>query len=126
MLSTADIVWNRACQGGGDSPCRGDTALASLLLFHGAAMNGGVLHAVGCLSVEQRAHAKDGFRYFGFASVEDVITRGETVPSESVDIGNIAATLDSEYCAVIPSDSTLVERFEEHFARTPSEFSQVE
>src|SRR5439155_15972949 len=31
-LTTADRVWNRACQGGGETPRVGDTALAALLV----------------------------------------------------------------------------------------------
>jgi hypothetical protein len=64
-LSLADRIWNRAC---GQDPLRtlpGDRALADLLFAHGLAMNGGVLHAVECLTESELSDAQAGFSYSG-------------------------------------------------------------
>jgi len=61
VLSQADIIWNRAC---GEDSLRshpGDRVLADLLLAHGLAMNGGVLHAVECLSSDELLDAESGY-----------------------------------------------------------------
>ena len=54
-LTDADMIWNWAC---GEGPLRslpGDRALADLLRANGLAMNGGVLHAIGCLTATELA-----------------------------------------------------------------------
>ena len=44
-MERADDIWNRATTGGGREAREGDLALSAALLFHGAVMSGGVLHA---------------------------------------------------------------------------------
>jgi hypothetical protein len=125
VLGASDIVWNRACEGGGEEPRSGDAALASLLLFHGAAMNGGFLHAVDCLTPAERERAKAGYVYFGLDPVAELISNGEAVPADAVKTGEVEAALDAQYWAVVPSDSVLVQRFQEHYSERPNEYSPV-
>lgn len=62
-MKDADLVWNRACYGGGSRPQLGDHHVAKLLHFHGLAMNGGVFHACGIVAAEAIGEAVNGFRY---------------------------------------------------------------
>ncbi len=57
-MTTADLIWNRACEGGGSNPGKGDRAPAALLKAHGLAMNRGVLYAVECLAPSELADAE--------------------------------------------------------------------
>jgi hypothetical protein len=107
-------VWNRAAmKKGGPTPRAGDAALSALLLAHGMVMNGGVFHAVAdALNPEEMAAACEGFRFFGFdevAELLEVATRTKWT-SESEEVFN------ARYGRSIPSDSVLGERFERHFA----------
>jgi hypothetical protein len=124
-LTNKDKIWNRACEGGGDSPRAGDIALASMLLFHGPAMNGGVLHAVECLSSEQLTAAKAGYTYFGFDAIADLITSAERAINEGQDLEAREAILDQQYWAVIPDDGALSKSFEWHRSQHPFEYSPV-
>jgi hypothetical protein len=122
-LTVADEVWNRACDGGGDSPRAGDQALAALLLFHGPAMNGGVLHAIECLSSDQLSSALAGYRYFGFESVAVLISEAENTIQPDLDIDTIEAVFDQQYLEKIPDDGKLANRFESHQRENPNEYS---
>jgi hypothetical protein len=124
-LTVADEVWNRACEGGGESPCAGDRALAALLLFHGPAMNGGVLHAVECLSPDQLTAALHGFRHFGFESVAVLIGEAEKAIHIEQDIDTLEAIFDQQYWAQIPDDGVLVKSFEVHLRENPQEYSPI-
>ena len=126
QLTTADRVWNRACQGGGETPRVGDTALAALLVFHGAAMNGGVLHGVECLSTEELVASSAGYRFFGFAPVAELIARASNVLKIGEELEGHERKLDHEYAALIPDDSTLVKRFERHFQANAPDFSPIQ
>ena len=72
----ADEVWNRACDPYGPFTHPGDVALAAVLLCHGMAMNGGLLHAVEGLEPDQLERALAGYRYLDLdaaaAAVEDI------------------------------------------------------
>jgi hypothetical protein len=124
MPSIADLIWNRACYGGGADPREGDVALAALLLVHGRVMNGGVLHGVECSESQLRA-AKAGYCYFGFTGVAELLARAEQLVRSDVELGEHERQLDQEYAKHIPSDSTLVKRFEEHYVRNPLAFLPV-
>ena len=70
--SVAHRVRNRAAlESGGECPGPGDRALSSLLLAHGLVMNGGVHHALQCLSPSELHAAIDAYSYFG---LDDVAT----------------------------------------------------
>ena len=113
-FTVADKIWNRACEGGGDFPLGGDRALADLLLFHGLAMNGGVLHATECLSSDQLNQAKNGYRYFGYELISDLLVEAEEAARNSQDLDDLDVDFDARYAARIPDDETLVRSFENH------------
>jgi hypothetical protein len=124
-LSTMDKIWNRACDGGGDYPCAGDQALAALLVFHGLAMNGGVLHATECCSSDQLTEAQAGFRYFGRDRVAVLIAEAEEATRLGQDTYKLEAVFDQKYWAEIPDDGVLVNSFESHHKTNPQEFSPL-
>lgn len=144
-LTETDLIWNRACEGGGSNPRRGDRALAALIRAHGLAMNGGVLHAVECLSKPELLDAESGYRFFGFGSVADLIRRARQFSEADTrsgratgllsrirrlfraadDLETQESQLDSEYAALIPDDSVLLERFQEHWRTHASDFAPL-
>jgi hypothetical protein len=110
-------VWNRAAfDSAGDRDRRENRALADLLLFHGYVMNGGLGHGFD-LSTDEVAAALDGFRFFGFTELADFLAG---IVGES---GERQEELSSEYRRFVPSDATLVERFEEHYRDFPDDFA---
>ena len=124
-LTEADMMWNRAC---GDDPLRslpGDRALADLLRAHGLAMNGGVLHAVECLTAEELTNAEAGYRFYGFAEVASLLTRARKLFETGDDLERHEQQLDQQYAALIPSDSSLVECFEKRLQARPSDFAPL-
>ena len=124
-LSYCDHVWNRACEGGGDHPCAGDVALAAVILFHGPANNGGVLHATECLSAAQLEEARAGFRYYGFDLVADLLMQAEKVIHLDSNIGSLETVFDHRYWKQISDDSVLTECFARHFQMHPTEYSPM-
>ena len=62
MSADADEVWNRACDPDAPFTHPGDAALAAVLLCHGTAMNGGLLHAAEGLERDQLERAVAGHR----------------------------------------------------------------
>ena len=124
-LTIADRVWNRACQGGGGSPRAGDSALSALLLFHGAAMNGGVLHAVGCLSPEELTAAQLGYNYFGISGIAALIGSAQEAIRQERDLDDLEPKFDQDYWAAVPDDGTLVNAFTAHFNANAAEFSPL-
>ena len=120
-LIDADTIWNRAC---GEDPLRslpGDLALADLLRAHGLAMNGGVLHAVECLTVSELYDAEAGYRFYDLDGVASLLSRARTIFETGEDLGSHEQRLDRQYAAMIPSDSSLVERFEKRLKSHPAE-----
>jgi len=124
-LTKADMIWNRAC---GEDPLRalpGDRALADLLRAHGLVMNGGVLHAVECLTVDELSDAEAGYRYYGFDSVASLLARARGIFEAAVDQGSHEQQFDGEYAQKIPSDNSLVERFRNRLKSGPSDFAPL-
>jgi hypothetical protein len=124
-LTDADMIWNRAC---GDDALRslpGDRALNDLLRAHGRAMNGGVLHAVECLTASELSDAKAGYRFYGLDGVASLLSRARTIFETDDDLGSYEQQLDRRYVAMIPSDSSLVERFEKRLNSCPWEFAPI-
>jgi hypothetical protein len=121
-----DQIWNRAAQGGGDSPDRGDRALASLLLLHGLSMNGGVHHAIECLSPNELADAIEGFAYFGFDEMTTWLTAAssDSILRQWTDDTEIAAL--NRYAELIPDDDFLATRFDVVYNERTSEFAPLE
>jgi hypothetical protein len=130
-LSRADAIWNRACEGDATASSPGDRALAALLVLHGLVMNGGVLHAVGCLGPQELAGAMAGYRFFGFDGVAVMLADAKSFAeihdsrNSQHDLDSIEADLDKRYLALIPDDSTLFVRFAAYLLRSPSEFAPL-
>ena len=124
-LTESDMIWNRAC---GEDPLRaltGDRALADLLYAHGLAMNGGVLHAVECMTAEDLSDAQAGYRFYGFADVASLLSRARGTFEAADDLGSHEQRLDGEYAHFVPSDSSLVERFQMRLKSKPSDFAPL-
>ena len=124
-LTEADMIWNRAC---GEDPLRslpGDRALADLLRAHGLAMNGGVLHAVECLTAEELTDAEAGYRYVVLGEVASLLSRARKLFETGEDLERHQQQLDREYADLIPSDSSLVECFEKRLQANPSDFAPL-
>jgi hypothetical protein len=74
VSTDADRIWNRACGVPIDpSLAPGDRHLASALLFHGYAMNGGVHHALEGLTESELEAAARGLAWLGFTEVAQAL-----------------------------------------------------
>ena len=96
-MRPADIIWNRACEGGGRNPSTGDHALAALLKAHGLAMNGGIMHAVECLDASELADAESGYRFFDLGAVADLLSRARKILEADLDLESYESQLDQDY-----------------------------
>jgi len=131
-LTVADPVWNRAAmEAGGPEAREGDLALAALLSIHSLATNGGLLHSVESHDSRAIERGTEGFRYFGLLDAAEavgwVVNR---VAATDLDADTDAAEqLESEadlrYGQAVPTDSTLVTRFEEIFAERSEAFAPL-
>jgi hypothetical protein len=124
-LTKAEMIWNRAC---GEDPLRtlpGDRALSDLLRAHGLVMNGGVLHAVECLTDNELSNAKLGYRFYGLEGVTSLLSRAKSVFESAEDLECHEQQLDRQYADMIPTDSSLVVRFEERLKSNPSDFAPL-
>ena len=116
-----DQIWNRAClESGGPLPAAGDVALASLLLAHGLVMNGGVVHALECLSQAEISAAIAGFDYFGLTEAAKVL---KEAPDESEETEE---RLNQLYWAAVPNDETLAHAFRVKLLASPEAFAPTE
>ena len=119
----ADRIWDRALKETGLAPRAGDSALKALLAFHGEAMNGGVLHAIGSSSAAELKAARDGYRYFGFDSIAKLIAP----PSkDEPDLDLLEERLDDEYYADIPDDEVLVRAVYAHIRSHPEAYAPID
>lgn len=125
MLSIPDIIWNRACYGGGDSPRAGDKHLAALLHYHGAAMNSGVFHATEFCSASELRDAKGGYRYFGLVEVANLIQKSQAVLRANESPGDYEREFDATYFR-LAGGSILCARFAEKYEQDPDEYSPVQ
>jgi hypothetical protein len=126
VLSTRDLVWNRACFGDNASSMPGDRALAALLAFHGPAMNGGVLHAAECLTDAHVIAAADGYRYFGFPSVAALVRRARLVVRNGEVTSELEREFNEQYWQQIPNDGALVKAFEADYAAQSENYEPVQ
>ena len=116
-------------EAGGDDTRAGDHALSGLLSFHSRAMSGGVLDAVETATAEDLTLAEDGFRFFALADAADVVARVRSVLAagdlSASDLEELERDADSRYAAIVPSDGTIVERFESRLRAEPDLFAPV-
>ena len=107
-------------ESGGNAARAGDRALADLLLAHGMVMNGGVVHAIEALSLEEYSAALSGFRFFGFDEVALLLEGALRASEEDQD------RADRSYGRLIPWDEVLIERFEAYYRFSPEAFAPIE
>jgi hypothetical protein len=124
-LTKAEMIWNRACA---EDPLRslpGDRALADLLRAHGLVMNGGVLHALECLTANELSDAELGYRFYGLDGVHSLLSRATRIFESAEELESHEQQLDRQYADMIPTDSSLVARFEERLKANPSDFAPL-
>jgi hypothetical protein len=126
-MAIVDEIWNRACDRRCAEPRAGDAALGALLLFHGAAMNGGIDHAIECLTSEQVQAAAVGYRYFGFGRVAEMVFHAPERFRGLDDDAHEAylASAEHVYGSEIPGDSILVDRFQRHHEANPDQYAPM-
>lgn len=124
-LTDADRIWNRACYRDPSLSLPGDRALNDLLLAHGYTMNGGVLHAIECLSPSELAAAQAGYRYYGFDSIASLLALARDIFEAGKDLGDHETRLDDKYSTVIWLDKTLSDAFEKRLKLCPSDFAPL-
>jgi hypothetical protein len=127
----ADEIWNRACDPAQPFTHPGDAALAAVLLCHGMAMNGGLLHAVQALEPDERERAAAGFRLLGLddaaAAVEAVarqaarLTVGDAAAEERLEV-----EAGRRYDEALPEwDETIDRAFRAHLQRHPEAYAPL-
>ncbi len=122
-LTIPEQIWQRACGNGPAAPRTGDIALMAMLTFHGLVMNMGALHAIKCLTEDQVAASRAGYRYYGFGNIAGVIGAGQHAIAQELDLDELEETLEEAYGAIINDDGVLMKAFEEHHARDPSAYA---
>ncbi|MGY2129720.1 hypothetical protein [Blastococcus sp. SYSU DS0617] len=131
-MSSEDEIWNRACDPNGPFTHPGDAALAAVLMCHGMAMNGGLLHAVQGLEVDQRERVVAGFRLLG---LDDAARAVEAVAQGAARLaaGDLAAEerLEVEagrrYDEALPEwDETIERAFRAHLERHPEAYAPLD
>jgi hypothetical protein len=120
----ADAVWNRACEPR-RFPSPGDDALSALLLLHGMAMNGGLLHAVEGLTDDELDRGVQAFRYLDLREAADAVERiareARVLDASDVDAADsLELAADEAYRTALPEDDETIDRaFCAHFAQHP-------
>ncbi|NEK86070.1 hypothetical protein GCU60_09910 [Blastococcus saxobsidens] len=131
-MTDPDEIWNRACDPFAPFTHPGDAALAAVLLCHGMAMNGGLLHAVEGLEPDQRERAVAGFRLLGLdaaaTAVEDIArskdARAADDPGADDDLEEEA---NRRYDEALPEwDATIERAFRADLASHPEAYAPVE
>lgn len=128
----ADEIWNRACDPSLSSTHPGDAALVAVLLCHGMAMNGGLLHAVQGLEPDERERAVAGFRLLGLdaaaAAVEAVARQAAQLRADDAAAGErLEVEAGRRYDEALPEwDETIDRAFRAHLQRHPEAYAPVE
>lgn len=120
-----DLIWNRACNVGLNFLLRGDRALAAMIVFHSAAMNGGVLHALECITPRDIAAAEEGYRFFDLNNVAELLNEFKSGPKDDCDLDAWESELDGRYGQLVRDDSVLFESFKRALESKPSDFAPV-
>jgi len=88
-------------------------------------MNGGVLHAVECLTARERIDAESGYRLYELDAVASLLSRARRIVETGTYPGMHEQEFDAQYADLIPSDGSLVERFEKHLELNPFEYAPL-
>lgn len=83
-------------------------------------MNGGVVHALECMSQHEVAAAVAGFNYFGLAEAARVFQQLPDGTDET------EKRLNELYWAVVPSDETLAHAFRVKLLALPAAFAPTD
>ncbi len=90
-------------------------------------MNGGVTHAVECLTQEELDASIRGYRFYGLGAISQLVTAATATPSDDDEADELERRLDAKYAAQISDgDATLTRVFEEHFAAHPELYSPLD
>lgn len=122
-MSTLDDIWNRAADG--PSGTEGDDALAAVILFDGTVNNGGLTLCFDALSDDQISAAIEGYRFFGFPAVADLITRVRREVADGLDEEHVELVYDGQYFDLIPDSETLQEALARVHAQEPGAFAEA-
>ncbi len=123
-------MWNRACDPFAPFTHPGDAALAAVLLCHGMAMNGGLLHACEGLEPDQRDRAVSGYRLLGLDAaadaVEDVARRAATLHEDLPAAERLEEEANQRYSAALPEEDGTIDRaFRAHLRRHPEQYAPL-
>jgi len=118
-------IWNRTLGEASAGEREGDKALRALLLFHNEAMSAGVLHALGYFSPEQLTAAQDGYRFYGFCAIADLIASPVDEDEDLDASAQREGEFDNAYHAVIPVDDTIAKAFEAHCLSHPEMYAPL-
>ncbi len=124
-----DEIWNRACDPFQTTTHPGDAALAAVLLCHGMAMDGGLLHAVQGLEPDQRERAAAGFRLLGLddaaAAVEAVARQAARLPAgDRAAEERLEVEAGRRYDEALPEwDQSIDRAFRAHLQRHPEAYA---
>ncbi len=88
-------------------------------------MNGGVLHAVECLTPKVLSDAMSGYRYYGLDVIVSLLIRARLILETDEDLGSHESPLGRSYMSIVQSDTWLIQRFKAHLALNPSEYAPV-
>lgn len=126
-MRRVDLVWNRACFYPGALSLPGDRALADMLLAHGYAMNGGVLHAVEDLEPDQLDAALSGYRFFGLTAAVELMEDARMRIRQGLDedAADLLERESDERYGEVGTDALLAEAFERHYEAHPDEFAPL-
>ena len=106
-------IWNRACtENGGTEPLAGDVALTWMLRGHGSMMNGG-LDAFQDLPEQDQQASINGFRFFFFDDIADLILRAPKLSDNE---------LDDAQNAFLEFDSGMLGRVRSYIEANPHQF----
>lgn len=117
---------------GGAAPGVSDQALTDLLGLHNLAMSGGLLSALDLRTPEGVLTAVAGYRHFGLHDAADVWQWliGEVDTHDPDREPEFFEVLESEadrrYAAVIPTDDTIVQAFQQHFKAHPEQYAPLQ
>ncbi|MCA0145844.1 hypothetical protein [Blastococcus sp. LR1] len=129
-MTGATEIWNRACDPYAPFTHSGDAALAAVLLCHGMAMNGGLLHAVEGLEPDQLAAATDGYSSLGLGGVAELITdvsgRAAALDPDDADAAEqLEIEANRRFGELVPDDETVSTAFEAHLRAHPEAYAPV-
>jgi hypothetical protein len=88
-------------------------------------MNGGVLHAVECLTPGELADAQAGYCFYGLGEAALLFTKARSLFEADADLEDHEFLLDGRYAALVPDDSFLSDLFEARLKSNPSEYAPL-